>query len=320
MRRRLAGLLAQERTGIRSTEITVSRINTAAEWLRDQKKIPRDAAVLPKKWRADLLKYWSGETAKVQGLKPEDVKDPEVHRPRHTLEDMRKVLAAAPRVDPRLQLLLQLAAEYRLGQARTAKRSHVDRAAGTFRIFGRGKKGGAVINLTDGQAAAWDVAVGEWGYLYDLERAWLEDRTDYYLFPSGKMLGRKKGTWTLGRASTPEAREPGVDHQELPRRRGSAGVKKIKGGAAYLLRRQNVDAMNEVGISGLGKQAPAAGAPPRCPTRSTPKAPTRPDAKKRSASAHSHEARPAHDAPARYVHTAYTGTKQPHPANRPDTA
>lgn len=256
MRRRLVALLAKEKQGIRSTEITVSRINTAAEWLRDQKKIPRDAALLPKKWRADLLKYWRGETAKLQGKKSDEIDDPVPHRPRHTLEDMRKVLAAAAKVDPRLYLLLQLAAEYRLGQARTARRSHIHSADRTFRIFGRGKKGGAVIDLTDGQVAAWDAAIAEGGYLHDLERAWVDEQKDYYLFPSGKMLGRKASTWTLGRgidAEKPVSREWIIKNFHAAEDR--AEVKKIKGGAAYLLRRQNVDAMNEVGISGLGKQA-----------------------------------------------------------------
>ena len=257
MRRRLAGLLAKKKQGIRSTEITVSRINTAAEWLRDQKKIPRDAALLPKKWRKDLLTYWRGETAKAQGLSVNDVKDPEVHRPRHTLEDMRKVLAAAELVDPRLYLLLQLAAEYRLGQARTAKRSHVNLEAGSFRIFGRGKKGGANIDLTAGQLLALHRALDpDVGYLAALERVWIDEQKDYYLFPSGKMLGRKQGAWALGRGidyKKPVSREWIIMNFHVAEDR--AGVKKIKGGAAYLLRRQNVDAMNAVGISGLGKQA-----------------------------------------------------------------
>lgn len=255
-RRRLAGLLDREKQGIRSTEITVSRLNTAAEWLRDQKKVPRDAAVLPKKWRAKLLDFWRGEVAKRANRKADEIEDPKPHRPRHTLEDMRTIIAAAPRVDPRFGLLLALAAEYRLGQARRAMRSHVDLGAGTFKIFGRGKKLGAVVDMTPGQLAAWKKATGPGGYLEAAETDWLGTQRDYYLFPAGKMVGRKAGTWSLG---------AGIDLGACVSREwitksfhaaeDLAKVAQVKGRAAYGLRRQNVDAMNDEGISALGKQA-----------------------------------------------------------------
>ena len=256
MRRRLGGLLDRKKQGIRSTEITISRLNTAAEWLRDQKRIPRDAALLPKKWRAKLLDFWRGEVAKRQERSPAEIEDPKPSRPRHTLAEMRKIIAAAPKIDPRFGLLLALAAEYRLGQARRAKRSHLNLAGGTFTIGGRGKKLGAVVDMTAGQLAAWATATGPGGYLEATEGAWLTKGRDYYLFPAGKMLGRRAGEWMLG---------AGIDYEACVSREwitanfhaaeDLAGVAKVKGRAAYGLRRQNVDAMNEEGISPLGKQA-----------------------------------------------------------------
>lgn len=256
MRRRLSALLAKKKQGIRSTEIAVSRINTAAEWLRGQKRIPREAALLPKKWRTQLLEFWRGEEAKLKGVKPQDVSDPVPHRPRHTLANMRKVIAAAPKVDPRFGLLLALAAEYRLGQARRAKRSQISTMAGTFTILGRGKKQGAVVDLTPGQLAAWNAAIAPDGYLHILEVVWLADGDDYYLFPAGKMLGRKGQAWEIGKGidlTKPVSREWII--KSFHDAEAVAKVAPIKGGAAYLLRRQNVDAMNDEGISALGKQA-----------------------------------------------------------------
>lgn len=258
MRRRLSGLLARDKQGIRSAELTVSRLNTAAEWLREQTppKIPRDAARLSKKWRAKLLDFWRGETAKRLERKPDEIDDPTPKRPRHTLDEMRKILAAAPKVDPRFALLLALAAEYRLGQARRAKRSHLSLDGGTFTIHGRGKKGGALVDLTDGQRAACTAALGEGGYLATLEARWMAKGTDFFLFPAGKMLGRAAGTWAIGKGidqTKPVSREWVMKtFHEVER---VAGVQTVKGRAAYGMRRQNVDAANDAGISSLGKQA-----------------------------------------------------------------
>lgn len=252
MRRRLEGLLKRDKQGIRMTEITVSRINTATEYLRDQKKIPRDAALLPKKWRKQLLDFWRGWMKKTTGV---EQKDPVASRPRHTLEEMRKILKAADAVDPRFGLLMQLAAEYRAGQAVRGRRSDIDLTAGTFTIHGRGKKLGATIDLTPAQRAHVERVLTS-GYLAALERQYLTTGTDYFLFPAGRIRGK----------GTPDAHlGAGIDiarHCErqwiIDNFRAAetlAEVVQVKGRAQYGLRRQNVDAMNDVGISALGKQA-----------------------------------------------------------------
>jgi integrase len=252
IRRRLAGLLQRQKQGVRTTEVTVSRINTAAEYLRDNARIPRDAARLPKKWRKTLIESWRGQVKEITGVVPND---PTPSRPRHTLDEMRKILAAAPQVDPRFGLLMQLAAEYRAGQAIRAKRSHLDVDAGTFTIHGRGKKLGALIDLTPGQLA-YVREVLSVGYLAELEGEYQADGADYYLFPAGKVLG--KGT-ADARLSTgmdltkPVERQWVVDNFHAAE--DVAKVPRVKGRAQYGTRRQNVDAMNAEGISPLGKQA-----------------------------------------------------------------
>lgn len=253
IRRRLAGLLKRGKQGVRTTEVTVSRINTAAEYLREQKKIPRDAALLPKKWRKQLLDSWRGQITELTGVQPSS--DPEPSRPRHTLDEMRQVIAMAPEVDPRFGLLMQLAAEYRAGQAVRAKRSQLDLTAKSFTIHGRGKKQGAVIDLTPGQLAYVERVLAE-GFLADLERAYLKKGTDYYLFPAGKLLGRKAGEGRLGAGvdlTKHLERQWIIDNFHEAERR--CGITPMKGRAQYGTRRQNVDAINALGISPLGKQA-----------------------------------------------------------------
>jgi integrase len=231
---------------VRTTEITVSRLNTAATWLRRRKRITRDAALLPPDWRAELLEHWRGVT--------KATRDPQPSRPRHTLDQLRKLLTSAEEVDPRLGLLLQLGAEYRLGQVVRSHRTDLDLDAGTLFVHGRGRKGGELIALTEGQMAAVRRALG--GYLLEDEERFLAKGTDYLLFPSGRLKRWREDVPRLG---------DGVDRTKPLSRRwiiknfhlaeDMAGVPRVKGRAAYGLRRQNVDAANAAGISRHGLQA-----------------------------------------------------------------
>jgi integrase len=96
---------------------------------------------------------------------------------------MRRLLARAWDVDPRLGLLLALGAEQRHGQVARARRSDLNLEENSFRIRSRGKKKGATILLTTGQRAAVDRAMA--GYLAVLEAS----LPDYPLFPKGQMPG-----------------------------------------------------------------------------------------------------------------------------------
>jgi integrase len=114
---------------------------------------------------------------------------PKPRRLRYTLEEGLRILAAAPAIDPRLDLMLWLAPNQRLGQVVRTRRSHVDLVANELRIPGRGQKRGPVISMTEGERHALDDAFAT-GYLRLLEAAFLAGEiADYPLFPSGQMPG-----------------------------------------------------------------------------------------------------------------------------------
>lgn len=254
MRRRLEGLLMRHKRGVRTTEITVSRLATVATWLRDAKKIPRDAGYPPRTWKQDILDHWRGVTGATR--------DPIPHRPRHSLDELRTLIEAAWAVDPRIGLLVALGAEYRLGQIVRARRSDLDLVARTLVVHGQGKKGGETIDLTDGQMRAVFTALG--GYLDDCEERYLAERVDYPLFPSGRLVRRAqlpghRATADVVRVGRPRRQRIYLTRQWITRNfhlaEDWAGIERVAGRAAYGLRRQNVDAVNAVGISRHGLKA-----------------------------------------------------------------
>jgi hypothetical protein len=255
LRQRLESLVLRQKQGVRTTQITVSRLVTVATWLRDTKKIPREAGYPPRTWKQDILDHWRGVTG--------SPRDPIPHRPRHTLDELRALLDASWVVDPRLGLMVGLGAEYRLGQIVRAMRSDLDVAARTLVVHGQGKKGGETIALTDGQMRAVFTALG--GYLDDCEERYLADGTDYPLFPSGRLIRREQlpghresaDVLQLGRRRA--RRQPFLTRRWITRRfhlaEEWAGITPEPGRAAYGLRRQNVDAVNAAGISRHGLKA-----------------------------------------------------------------
>jgi hypothetical protein len=112
IRRRIEGLIERGNTGVRATVITVSRLITVFNWLRKTKRIPIGAGQIDDEWKSDLMTYRRGLT----GTK----RDPEPYQPRFSLEEMRKIVKAAPFVDPRMAILLYVTAE--LGSARRRAR------------------------------------------------------------------------------------------------------------------------------------------------------------------------------------------------------
>jgi len=104
------------------------------------------------------------------------------------------------RVDPRIRLAIELAAECRTGQVLRCTRrmlvlpevapneyeSDPSRWLGQIEIPGAGKKHGEVVVLTPEQRRAVDDALA--GYLANYEAAWaVGEIEDYYLFPGSKM-------------------------------------------------------------------------------------------------------------------------------------
>lgn len=265
IRARVEDLVRRKYIGVRSAEITIVRLSTAARWLRTTKKIPAGTAELPDEWKDGLKAFRRGLT--------KSTRDPEPHRPRHTIEEVRKILTAGIQVDPRGALLLALGAEQRLGQVRRALRSDLTLPAidwpavnamkeedvvevefGELRVFGAGRKGGTTIALTKGQRVMVDLYVN--GIALTLEQKFVDTQIDYPLFPAGKLKGRLHGTPEL---SDKMDLDRSVSRQWVQKTfraiEEKAEVNHVPGRATYGLRRQSVDAAIEAGISMQGLQA-----------------------------------------------------------------
>ncbi len=175
-RHRMRELGAKGKAGYRGAEVTVVRLLSVAAWLRDEvRRLAPGDCLPPKKWRLEMARDWRtarGATA-----------DYEPARPRHTIAELRRLLAAAAEVDPRFALLVQLGAELRLGQVVRARRSWLDLDRGALVLRSVGKKRAPAVLLTAGQLAAARAALAGDGYLAPLEAA----GGDYPLFPSGKL-------------------------------------------------------------------------------------------------------------------------------------
>ena len=190
--------------GVRAAEGIVDAIYSVAAWLHEEHLIPADAARPPAQWRKSLKEEWAQRTGK-RRTRP--------HRPRHTVEEYRRIFAAItdPRVDPRIRLAIELAAECRTGQVLRCTRrmlvlpedapndfeSALPGSLGQIEIPGAGKKHGEVVVFTPEQRRAVDDALD--GYLANYETAWRAGQIDdYYLFPGSKMrmLDKSGRRWT----------------------------------------------------------------------------------------------------------------------------
>jgi integrase len=259
-RQRIRGLKADQSgrvtTGHRGVVITVARLRAVAMWLLDEHKATAHGCLPPSDWRGRVLADWR--------LHHEGEHDPEPDRPRYTVDEVRRFLPAAMAVDPRFALLVAIGAEQRPGQVARVRRSQVDRRAGTVDLKRRGKKKGAVIQMTPGQRAVMEQAMTA-GYLRDLEAHHAATGEDYRLFPQGRLEGwqaeggdlvlvtatgqrRRKGHRMVAgelRASVAMAsRDPvsasaiGDWWDEAERR---AGIPKLPGRRTYAIRRASAD-------------------------------------------------------------------------------
>lgn len=129
--------------GWRMAESTVSDLYAAVNWLHEEGHIDR-APSPPTRWRSKLKTEWEEITGRE--AKPDT--------PRHSTEEYWAFFENIDEADPRLQLCLQLGAEYRLGQVVRTDRSNLDLSEGAgighgqFRIPGKPKKPGALVYLT----------------------------------------------------------------------------------------------------------------------------------------------------------------------------
>lgn len=244
IRRRLTEQVKQNRTGLRSTEITVSRLLTAANWLRKKKRIPLEAAIIDSEWRDEMEAFWMGLT------KQKSVPDP--HRPRHTDAEVRAILEKSWARDPRFGFMMALGAELRLGQVARAKRSDLDMDANTFTVRGSGDKKGETIELTDGQQSAAERALD--GYLRKAEALYEgTPETDYYLFPAAYLSGvnTREPFMSVKLARASHVAENTIRHWYRDTET-MAGVRHIQGRGAYGVRRRAVDSALEQDISEHG--------------------------------------------------------------------
>lgn len=228
----------------------IQRLHTVAEWLVEEGYVLRIQGP-EREWKerlADDYRMLAGA-------------DPEAHRPRYTLEEMRALLVASRTCDPRFTLLLALGAELRLGQVVRARRRDLDVAAGTFTVRGRGKKRGTLVKLTTGQRQAVVDALA--GYLSMLE----ETGEDYPLFPAGQMTGGRKGTPMAhpDRHLTAPAIGRRWVLDELRECERKAGVPYLEGRGSYGIRRIAVDEALEEGISESALQAHGGWTDPQTP-------------------------------------------------------
>ena len=260
-RDRIKALREQQLVGHRSAQIVIRDVLSLAAWLRAEKHIPATACVFDgKMWKDALLADW-------RQLSHEH-RDPEVKRPRHTVDELRRILAAAPRVDPRLGLALELGAEGRLGQVLRSRRTDLNRSAGEFTIWGVGHKKGTVLELTAVQRQAVERALTI-GYLRELEAGYQADGIDYPLFPAGRLAGTRVGPSerskhgsvydaSLGVAQAKHATHQSIDETAVRtwfhEAEALAGVPNVRGRGWYGLRRAGVDGAAEEGISREGMQ------------------------------------------------------------------
>ena len=239
-RERINQLRAAGEVGHRGAEVTVSRILTVANWLRDEELILPGACVAPRTWKLDLRADW-------RALSGSD-RDPEPRRPRHTLDEMLRLLDAAWDVDARFGLLVSLGAELRLGQVVRCRRSDLDLDARTLLVPTSGKKRGVLQKLTSGQVAAVERAIA--GYLSALDA----ELADYPLFPQGQMPGGRKGAPVaeVERHGTARPLNRKTLNQWFRDAERRAGVVHVPFRGGYGIRRLAVDEYKRRGISREG--------------------------------------------------------------------
>jgi integrase len=224
---------SRDGSGAKAAEKACVALFTVASWLRQEGLIPDNAAVPKARWKIKLREEWRALTGR-----PVEVK-----RPRHDVDEVAAIFAALPQADPRLRLLIELAAELRAGQAARAMRSDLSLelvggfGLGRFAVKGAGKKHGEVVDLHPELRALVDEVLST-GYLAEAEAAYQRGEIpDYYLFPTGKL---SQGVVPLSRATkAPLAvctlRDLFANLEAI------AGVEHQPGRAFYGLRRQATD-------------------------------------------------------------------------------
>ena len=208
------------------TLVVFFRITGWLEGEHPEQRFPRP----PRGWRGELKAHFRKEGHST-----------ELHQPRYTPEEIRKLFEHLGDADPRLALALIIGVELRGGQVIRSLWSHADLSpeAGLGRIripYMSDRKRAPTLMLNDLERAALDRAM-KTGYLSELEAA--RDAgmiDDYPLFPGGKL---RKGKAPLREKVLPMH---GTSIQDLLHNlEAAAGVTHENGRAWHGLRRAMTD-------------------------------------------------------------------------------
>jgi integrase len=230
---RMMAQQSRDGRGCVAAEKTCVMLYAIASWLRQEGLIPDTAAIPKPRWKVKLREEWRALTGhRVQ-----------VKRPRHNVDEVAAIFAALPKADPRLRLLIELAAELRAGQAVRAKRSDLSLETvggfglGRFIVHGNGKKHGEIVDLHPELRALVDEVLST-GYLAEAEAAFQRGEIpDYYLFPGGKL---QRGAMPLCRVTQKPLSDWSIRGM-FKALEAIAGVEHQEGRAFYGLRRQATD-------------------------------------------------------------------------------
>ncbi|HEX8697055.1 MAG TPA: hypothetical protein VF746_31845 [Longimicrobium sp.] len=230
---RLLARRSKDGRGRVAAEYTCVVLYAVASWLRQEGLIPDTAALPRPRWKIKVKEEWRVATGHRA----------ETKRPRHTVDEVAAIFAALPQGDPRLRLLVELAAELRAGQAVRARRSDLHLGTGggfglgRFVVHGAGKKHGEVVDLHPELRALVDETLSS-GYLAEAEAAYQRGEiSDYYLFPVGKL---RRGSVPVERA-TRQALSYVSLRMMFVAVEAIAGVEHQEGRSFYGLRRQATD-------------------------------------------------------------------------------
>jgi len=219
--------------GARTAEYMCDMLYGVANWLREEGLIPEAAALPKRNWKVKLKQEWQALTG--VHVQPK--------RPRHAVDEVAAIFRALPDADPRLHLLIELAAELRAGQAVRARRSDLvldpvgGFGLGRFVVHGRGKKHGEVVDLHPEVRTLVDEVLTS-GYLSDAEAALRRGEVaDYYLFPAGRL---KDGRALVARCVR-QPLGPTAIRDMFRALERAAGVEHQPGRSFYGLRRQATD-------------------------------------------------------------------------------
>lgn len=227
----IARTLANESSdgsGATKAERILTTLVAAANHCANAGRIDVSRTTVPKRWKKALREEWT----KLTGL---NVMQP--HRPKYSEAETVRLLAHLDFAHPRLRLILNLTAGYRVLQiAQRATRRSISEGG----VFGRRltffdakRMKDVVIDLTPRQQKALEHAWAEGGLLHELEAAYESGEiADYALVPAGKL---RDGVAQLRYAARPSAKTDLLKY--LHELEDVAGVKRVEKRGFHGLRR-----------------------------------------------------------------------------------